>query len=156
MRKEAEDRCHPGPRITGGFAQHSPSLSSSSSSSSPSPFFLLPVSPFLTKFPLSTYYLRDTVRVLWGVGFVGPGTCFEISEVHLLSFPDELFPNYPVTQFPSLLPGCPKSLFIPPHPGLSLWEVPLVSELPLAHVCLLPYRNRCLLRTSQMDAWGLN
>lgn len=69
---------------------------------------------------------------------VGPGPCFEISKAHLLSFPDVLFPSSPVTHFPSLPPGCPKSLVITPHPGLSLQEVPLVSDLPLARVCLLP------------------
>lgn len=82
---------------------------------------------------------------------VGPGPCFEISKAHLLSFPDVLFPRPPVTQFPSLPPGCPKSLIITPHPGLSLQEVPLVSDLPLARVCGLPCPNY-FYRISQMDA----
>lgn len=126
MRRDAEDRRHPSPRITGDFAQHSQSLCSSSSSSSPSPFFLLPLSPFLTELPpehlLFTRHCPGFYGELASDAYdplsVGPGTCFEISEVHLLSFPDVLFLNYPVTQFPSLPPGCPKSLVISPHPGL--------------------------------------
>nr|KAF6465994.1 hypothetical protein HJG63_011332 [Rousettus aegyptiacus] len=148
----------------GEWAQHNQCFFPSSSSSSPSLFFPLPLSlPFSLKSPAYLLFIRHCPWCYEELDLdshdtasLGPGPCSDINKVHLLLFPDTLFPNLLITQFPSLPPGCPEFLIILPNPGISLQEVPLVSELPLAHVCLLLYCNCCFLRTSQMDAQGLN